>query len=611
MPRSSARASRRRAWPPSRAIPDADLEPLLRQLVRRELLTQDLDPRSPERGQYSFVQALIREVAYNTLARRDRKTRHLAAARFFESLGSDELAGALASHYLAAHENASEPAEADALARQARIALRGAADRALALGSYEQALGFLRSALTVATEPGEEADLLDRAGRAATEAARLDEAAALLSRAIDLRRAMGDTSGLAGSLSAMNRTLISAYRSEEAVALLEPAMKELEGIDDEVALVRLAAAMIGAYTLHNDTDRALQLVEEYIGRAERLDLIDVVVELLMRRGILLGQTGRSYEASALTRGALELAEEHGLVGMAIACRGNLAYYLNERDPAKAFAFDRETLAETRRLGMRQRMLLILGNSAEEARMTGDWDWALAELAAQLAGELDRPDRAWYLGTTLVYRCWRGEAANADWAEWETLVEGHDDPRIAADYAEVRAFRALTEGRLADARRFAIESFSTVVDCPAVEPSPHAPRCGRAIAPAPSADLDAIDATGVHGPAAELRRTAIRAGIAALDGRTGEAVARYRTAREGWRDLGVPWEEALLGIDMATLLDPREPEVVAAAARSREILTGLRARPFLDRLEAALAAGRDPASGAGTPRPSEAADRTAV
>jgi hypothetical protein len=63
--------------------------------------------------------------------------------------------------------------------------------------------------------------------------------------------------------------------------------------------------------------------------------------------------------------------------------------------------------------------------------------------------------------------------------------------------------------------------------------------------------------------------------------------------------------------MATLLDSREPEVVAAAARSREILTGLRARPFLDRLEAALAAGREPASVAGTPRPTEAADRTAV
>ncbi|HMJ79847.1 MAG TPA: adenylate/guanylate cyclase domain-containing protein, partial [Candidatus Dormibacteraeota bacterium] len=82
----------------------SELEPRLRILVRREILTQEADPRSPERGQYAFVQALIREVAYHGLARPDRKSLHLAAARYFESLGTDELAGALAGHYLAAHE---------------------------------------------------------------------------------------------------------------------------------------------------------------------------------------------------------------------------------------------------------------------------------------------------------------------------------------------------------------------------------------------------------------------------------------------------------------------------------------------------------------------------
>ena len=68
------------------------LEPRLRALVRRELLVQQVDPRSPERGQYAFVQALIREVAYNTLAKRDRKVRHLAAARYFE-IARDRRAG--------------------------------------------------------------------------------------------------------------------------------------------------------------------------------------------------------------------------------------------------------------------------------------------------------------------------------------------------------------------------------------------------------------------------------------------------------------------------------------------------------------------------------------
>src|SRR5476651_2823559 len=89
---------------------------------------------------------------YTTLfrsAKRDRKTRHLAAARFFESLGSDELAGALAGHYLAAHQNAPEGPEADALAGQARIALKSAADRAISLGAQDQAVSFFEQAIKV------------------------------------------------------------------------------------------------------------------------------------------------------------------------------------------------------------------------------------------------------------------------------------------------------------------------------------------------------------------------------------------------------------------------------------------------------------------------------
>ena len=80
-----------------------ELEPILASLVRKEVLSVQSDPRSPERGQYAFVGALVREVAYGTLARRDRRDRHLAAARYFEGLGDEELAGVLASHYADAY----------------------------------------------------------------------------------------------------------------------------------------------------------------------------------------------------------------------------------------------------------------------------------------------------------------------------------------------------------------------------------------------------------------------------------------------------------------------------------------------------------------------------
>jgi hypothetical protein len=259
--------------------------------------------------------------------------------------------------------------------------------------------------------------------------------------------------------------------------------------------------------------------------------------------------------------------------------------------------------------MRTRMLLILGNTSEESRFTGDWDWSLGELETQLDGEMERVDRAWYLGNSLVFRTWRGEATDAEWAAWEPLTEGDDDPQTLGDYLDIRASRAIAEGRLVEAHRLAVESFEIVGRR---SPSRRANAARAALwsrdREGAAEDLAAIDETGMHGPAIELRRATIRAGIAALDGRTAEAIALYRVAREGFRDLPVLWDEALIGIDMALLLDPRELDVQAAAARSREILTRLGARPFLDRLEAALAA-EEPESP--SRRPIEAGDRSAV
>jgi hypothetical protein len=48
----------------------------------------------------------------------------------------------------------------------------------------------------------------------------------------------------------------------------------------------------------------------------------------------------------------------------------------------------------------------------------------------------------------------------------------------------------------------------------------------------------------------------------------------------WGDLGLAWDEALTGIDMATLLEPADPEVRAAADSARDILTRLGAHPFI-------------------------------
>ena len=57
-------------------VDPALLDELLSSLVRKEVLTVRADKLSPERGQYTFTQSLIRSVAYNMLTRAERKARH-------------------------------------------------------------------------------------------------------------------------------------------------------------------------------------------------------------------------------------------------------------------------------------------------------------------------------------------------------------------------------------------------------------------------------------------------------------------------------------------------------------------------------------------------------
>src|SRR5207245_3747865 len=101
--------------------PAEQLEPLLSGLVRKEVLGVQSDPRSPEHGQYGFLQDLVRHVAYETLSKRERKSRHLAAAQHLEQAFPEveEVAEVLASHYLSAVEAAPDAEDAQEIRAKA------------------------------------------------------------------------------------------------------------------------------------------------------------------------------------------------------------------------------------------------------------------------------------------------------------------------------------------------------------------------------------------------------------------------------------------------------------------------------------------------------------
>jgi tetratricopeptide (TPR) repeat protein len=571
-------------------IDPAALEPRLRGLVRRELLTLEADPRSPERGQYAFVQALIREVAYNTLARSDRKVRHIAAARFFEGIGSDELAGALAGHYLAGHANAAEGPEADALGSQARIALDAAAERAAALGSHEQAVTFLRQALTVTTDPADVAALLERAGESASNAGHHDEAEVLLRSAVERLRALGDRPAIAQAISTLGRALLSPFRTEQALAVLEPAAEEFADLAADPGVIAILGQLSRAYMLNEEPDRAIQVANRALAAAERADLVDIVADTLVTLGSAYGNAGRAYQGRAEIQGGLDLAERHGLVEIALRARLNLGALPNV-DPAPALQNNRRGLAEARRLGLRRRMLLFLTNGAEAGFWTGDWDWALPELDELLAADLDEADRMLVIEAIVRIRGWQGQVVDVLVDELEGRARVASEPYSRYTAAVARADLALAHDDLvAAAEGYRRAAMLSAGNAPNVLTLAARSALLQRDAAGAEADLVALEATGTHGPWIDSRRESIQAGLAALYGRPADALGRYAEAFRRFRDLGVVLDEALTAIEMATLLDPDLPEVPAAGDAARVILTRLRAQPFLERLETAMAGG---------------------
>ena len=202
------------------AMDDAAVSASLDRLIRHQLLVLDADPRSPERGQFRFVQGVVREVAYQSLAKRDRRAKHMAAARHLESLGDDELAGVLANHYLAAFHATPAGSEADTLAAQARVTLRAAAERAASLHSLLGALGYLDQAITVTPDPAEQALLHERAAKYATESARVPEAVEHVQEAQRIFGSLGDRLGILRARALEARIKLSEHGDKAAIEIL-------------------------------------------------------------------------------------------------------------------------------------------------------------------------------------------------------------------------------------------------------------------------------------------------------------------------------------------------------------------------------------------------------
>ncbi len=563
----------------------SEIEPRLRALTKRELLEISVDPASPERGQYGFVQSVIREVAYDTLSRRDRRARHLAAARYFEALDEDELAGVLATHYLAALEATDHGPDADALRIQARLALSGAAERASSLGAWDQALEQLRQALDITEDAAERANLLERAADAADLAARYVEAEVLGFDAIEAYRSVPDPSGVARVSALMGGILVDSGKLTEVVSFLEAAIAAADRPEDDEHRADMLARLSRAHMRLTEETAAIERANQALDIAEPRRLKRIIAESFVNKSASLNALGRLRESVVLMQAAVELAHEIGDLALELRARNNLAMVQASEDWDRALAGARESYDLANRLGVQQMSTWLSGAIGIGAIGEGlDWDGSLQRIDDQLEVSPSDVDRARLIGVREDIMAWRGESDPELTAERLRLGASMSDPDMDAWNFHIPANLALACGRFDEAistfRKLATINYQAVTEA-RQGLTLAAQLAGHAAAAREARDAMARDSSAGH--YADAVRALTAAGVASFDGDDDQALHHYRTAIEEFVACAARFNAALAKLAALARL-PDEPAIDGWADEARERFEIVKSPALLERLE---------------------------
>jgi class 3 adenylate cyclase/tetratricopeptide (TPR) repeat protein len=356
----------------------------LAELQRRQVVEVSADRLSPQRGSFGFTHAMLRQVAYETLSRRDRKIRHLAVAAHLRTTfagDGDEVIDAIARHYSDALTAVPSDADADQIRAEAVDAYIRGGERAMRSGAPDNAGGNFAAAARLAEEAGrpDAARLWERGAAAAATANDAESTAAHGTRAIELYREGGDERGAARAMAIVGRAYVDARRYAEANEHLREALKVLEAEPDAdtVTALRwlaLREVVTGGPEADELTHRAL-----VFGQALGVEG-PLLAELFIDRGIALMFGNRTQEGIAHAAYAAELAERAGdgsAIGRAFT---NLSAMLISVDPAAGADAARKGMTYNRRVGAKVRLGVALDNLVVALLLSGGWDDAASELA---------------------------------------------------------------------------------------------------------------------------------------------------------------------------------------------------------------------------------------
>jgi tetratricopeptide (TPR) repeat protein len=567
---------------------DVEIEPLLTALARKEVLGVQADPRSPEHGQYGFLQDLVRHVAYETLSKRERRARHLAAAEYLRkafAADEDEVVEVIASHYLAAHEAAPDAEDAAEIKGKAQAMLVRAGQRAESLAAAAEARRYFEQAAELVEDPSERAALLDRAGEMAARAGDPDSARRLFEESIELHEQQGDTHAAARVMSRLGRVLGRTGRRDEAMARGERAFDVISADEPDEDLALLAAGLSLGYWFSGDLERAAERAELALDIAEAHKYPVALAIALRAKAAVAHSRGHAEEAEALLKHALQIALDHDVVEEARVCYFWLSDRCFQRDEyGDALGYLDEALALARKLGDRPNEWSVLAERTYPLFMLGRWDEALAASAEFTQEHIDAGGLMLsMLESAVEIHIQQGAlyGAHRIFSMFSRLEESTDVQELSG-YLSARASLRRAEGRsqeaLADGKA-AIETGSTFGISAQAAKQGLVEAAEAALTLGESAKVEELLALvesiplGTRPPYLDAQAKRFRAQL-------GGDPSGYEVAAESFRHLSLPFWLAVTLLEHGELTGDE-----SLFAEAREIFERLKARPWLKRLNA--------------------------
>jgi class 3 adenylate cyclase/tetratricopeptide (TPR) repeat protein len=571
------------------------------ELVRREVLSVSADPRSPERGSYRFTQEMLRQVAYDTLSRRDRKTRHLKVAAHLRAAfpgDGEEVTDVIARHYLEALNAIPEAPDTGQIREQAIAALIRAAERAGRTGAPAlAAASFATAAQLTPADAGDgqetAAALWEHAAHAALTSADFAAAVQHADHARDRYLSRGDSRAAARAQAIAGQALRNWGHHTQAREQLSAAVAVLRD-DPDTDTVR-ALEELAALEMYAGSPDADRLTTEALALGQALGTgAGQLTGLFTTRGVYHGMAGRHPQATAYFREAARLATQAGdnvRLGIVLL---NLSEALTFTDAAAAAEAAGTAAGHLRRAGARNHLSFAITNLAHALLLLGDWDTAERELSQAVdSGELAGIDYLpCYLGWLAALR---GDADTA-----ETMLgalrdlQASEDPQDKAKISIAEGFTAAARRQPGAALRHARDTLSHVGALGISHEClcwawPLAARAAHDLGDTTAIGelLTLLDSyqPGHLAPMLRAERDLTRARLADHQGDP-DAGASFATAIAGMREHGTPYHLAHGLLDDAQHLSRRgdADAATAAAGEARDIARRLRCQPLLDRAE---------------------------